>query len=385
MGFNYSCILLNELLSFQDPGSILKAQSTNNIDISSKYPTLQHSKFYKNLYKKYPQAFQRKISSPDSILHKDKRPPRSSRRVFNSGLRVHFEDEILSDNRSVCSEIPLSSRLKYENESEDSWTPRQYRDCRTSPTPSMVSDSSVKQRLSATSEQLRHLLSASPFHHRVRHGYSDYDLDTLVTPRHLENRSRKSRSHYSSSSTLTESYSQYGDSDSLSTPRYNDMHDTSQQRLAREERILQLERELEMKDIELQAFREKLEFERTFTVPKDTTHKNTQEKMQDIHRWNLTNSASPPDSAIDVDISSNFSTNEIHSDYQHEVHKHSFPEFLEDSDLSITNKVIEEEQEEDIRNLDEPLSIACHKQTSSTQQLSSPKGEVQSKCFCIGF
>ncbi|CAC5417127.1 unnamed protein product [Mytilus coruscus] len=115
------------------------------------------SDYFQNLYKKYPQAFQYRSS--------DARGHRQTRRIFNSGLRVHFEDDSSSviDTGSVCSERQVS---KWDREIENMLGSRIEvdRDCLTSPTPSMMSDSSTRDRLTATSDTLKRLLQHRKYH-----------------------------------------------------------------------------------------------------------------------------------------------------------------------------------------------------------------------------
>ncbi|XP_069120769.1 uncharacterized protein [Argopecten irradians] len=280
--------------------NLTKSQSMENIDISSKYPRLQNSNFYQNLHKKYPQAFQRRLPSET----KTRRP----RRLFNSGLRALPQDEAydFDDTRSVCSERPMST-LEHDLREFLSYSNPQYdRDCRTSPTPSMMSDLTVKERLNATSDRLYHLLYNGVPQGRYRNSY-----DPGLTPRsEVTPRARRSRT-----SSVSSDLHGFDDLDNLSTPRhldpYHSLLDSSS--MSHEEHIRSLQRELEHKDRQLRTYRQK------FDLDVAGRPNNSSKLSQDLDSsyTRVISPDSPPDSAIDVDSSSVQSVISMDTRYHH--------------------------------------------------------------------
>lgn len=196
------------------------------------------------MYKKYPQAFQYRSS--------DARGHRQTRRIFNSGLRVHFEDDSSSviDTGSVCSERPVS---KWDREIENMLGSRIEvdRDCLTSPTPSMMSDSSTRNRLTATSDTLKRLLQHRKYHSAKLVSDIEYKLK---------------RSSISS-----------------------DISEKNQDPLSA------LAKELEYREQMLQSMNRKY---------KQDHYKNEGHYMNKSSHWRVHSPDSTPDSAIDVDTSS---------------------------------------------------------------------------------
>ncbi|XP_021365535.1 uncharacterized protein LOC110458247 isoform X2 [Mizuhopecten yessoensis] len=285
----------------QRGSNLTKSQSMDNIDICSKYPRLQNSNFYQNLHKKYPQAFQRRLSAEA----KTRRP---SRRLFNSGLHVQFQDDVYDseDTRSVCSERPmsglerdLSDFLSYGNHQYD-------RDCKTSPTPSMMSDRTVKERLNATSDRLYHLLYNGVPQSHYRNSY-----DPGLTPRsEVTPRARRSRT-----SSVSSDLHGFDDLDHLSSPRHLDPYHSilNASRLAQEEQIQSLQRELELKDRQLRTYRQKLDLDT------QSMHSSGSKHSEDLDSsyTRVISPDSPPDSAIDVDSSSIQSVISMDTRYHH--------------------------------------------------------------------
>ncbi|XP_033731161.1 uncharacterized protein LOC117320755 isoform X2 [Pecten maximus] len=280
--------------------NLTKAQSMENIDISSKYPRLQNSNFYQNLHKKYPQAFQRRLSSEA----KTRRP----RRLFNSGLYVRSQDDTYDsdDTRSVCSERPISSFEHDLREFLSYGDPQYDRDCRTSPTPSMMSDLTVKERLNATSDRLYHLLYSGVPQGRYKNSY-----DPGLTPRsEVTPRARRSRT-----SSVSSDLHGFDDLDNLSSPRhldpYHNILDTNS--LSHEEHIHSLQRQLEHKDRQLRTYRQKLDLDAAGRFSNSFKHSED----LDSSYTRVISPDSPPDSAIDVDSSSVQSVISMDTRYHH--------------------------------------------------------------------
>ncbi|XP_060078006.1 uncharacterized protein LOC132557528 [Ylistrum balloti] len=283
----------------QREGSNL-SQSMENIDICTKYPRLQNSNFYQNLHKKYPQAFQRRLMSET----KARRP----RRLFNSGLPVEFHGDIYDsdDTRSVCSERPMSS-LEHDLRGFLSYGDlQQDRDCRTSPTPSMMSDLTVKERLNATSDRLYHLLYNGLPQSHYRSSY-----DPGLTPRsEVTPRARMSRT-----SSVSSDMHGFDDLDNLSSPRHLDPYHRilDSNDLSQEEQIRSLQQQLEHKDRQLRTYRQKLNLE---TAGMHNTGSKHPENLESSYP-RVISPDSPSDSAIDVESSSAQSVVSMDTRYHH--------------------------------------------------------------------
>ncbi|XP_062586085.1 uncharacterized protein LOC134247738 isoform X2 [Saccostrea cucullata] len=215
----------------------------------SQYGNGMDSEYLQNLYKKYPHTFHRR--NP-----KDSRRP--SRQMFNSGLHVHFDDEVHynDDVCSVSSERPAIT--KYDREMERIFGHHRHpRSCLTSPTPSLILDSAERHcergpRLPPKTKS--YTLPSRPLHH-----------GDLSEPLKFQ-RPSQSESDYGS------------------------------------DRIKLLELELERKEKQIQSYRRRLEFQH------QTPH-NTNSTLSDSSHWRVLSPDSPPDSAIDIDSSSVQSSN----------------------------------------------------------------------------
>ncbi|XP_061184107.1 uncharacterized protein LOC133192174 isoform X2 [Saccostrea echinata] len=209
------------------------------------------SEYLQNLYKKYPHTFQRR--NP-----KDSRRP--SRQMFNSRLHVHFDDEVHYDDdvRSVSSERPAVT--KYDREMERIFGHHRHpRSCLTSPTPSLILDSTERHRehVRLPPKTKSYTLPNRPMHHEGNGEVSG--------PLKFQ-RASQSESDYGS------------------------------------DRIKLLELELERKEKQIQSYRRRLEFQQH--IPHSTNG-----TLSDSSHWRVLSPDSPPDSAIDVDSSSVQSSN----------------------------------------------------------------------------
>ncbi|KAL5011683.1 hypothetical protein ScPMuIL_010234 [Solemya velum] len=148
---------------------------------SQKYMDLLNSEPYKSVYQKYPHAF-------NHLRHRG--PPHKSRRIFDSGLRVHLQaDAMFSDDRSICSEMPLSA---WDKEVADimasNYRMHKERDCLTSPTPSLCSNFStlsLKERLNLNKQTLNDLLSKEiPFRRLEPNGEARYLSKSMMSLSH---------------------------------------------------------------------------------------------------------------------------------------------------------------------------------------------------------
>ena len=123
-------------------------------DLQLTHPRLT-SKFYQELYKKYPRAFQRKREARDA-----------GRKLFNPKPHVKFEDELVDDMslKSYRSERPTTNWDREVGHYKNSRS----RDCYTSLEPSESgSVLSVKERLHLNSRTLNRLLNEnSPLRRR---------------------------------------------------------------------------------------------------------------------------------------------------------------------------------------------------------------------------
>lgn len=137
---------------------------------NQKYTDLLTSEPYRSVYQKYPHAFKH-LRHHHELSHK-------SRKIFDSGLRVHLQaNATFSDNRSICSDMPLSV---WDKEVADimvaNYRMHKGRDCLTSPTPSLCSNFStlsLKERLKLNKETLNDLLSREiPFKRQDQNGDS---------------------------------------------------------------------------------------------------------------------------------------------------------------------------------------------------------------------
>lgn len=210
-----------------------------------------NSDYFQCLYNRYPHSFHRKT------LNDSRRP---SRRMFNSGLHVHFDDEVHYDDdaRSISSE--RMHVTKWDREMEKIFGHHRHpRSCLTSPTPSLILDRAERHseygatRGSSLPRSLSHVIS---YGHRF--GENNGELKSQV------------RNHRTS----------YSESDN--TP----------------ERIKLLELELEKKEKQLQSYRSRLE-----------SPQITGSAFSDSSHWRAFCPDSPPDSAIDLDSSSVQSSN----------------------------------------------------------------------------